>query len=76
MKKGITAVGEIVLSSEEEKVVFYKKTFKVTTQRMTGTIQYDETATGTLTDVPKDAFVAFIRTATNSRIGVIVLCTK
>ena len=73
VKKGITAVGEIVLSSEEEKVVFYKKTFKVTTQRMTGTIQYDETATGTLTDVPKDAFVAFIRTATNSRIGVMTI---
>lgn len=40
---------------------------------MTGTIQYRETATSTLTNVPKDAFVAFIRTKTNARIGVMTI---
>lgn len=73
VKKGITVVGDIVLSSDEEEVVFYKKTFKVTTTPMTGTIQYRETASNTLKNVPKDAFVAFIRTATNSRIGVMTI---
>ena len=40
---------------------------------MTGTIKYGETASSTLNNVPKDAFVAFIRTATNSRIGVMTI---
>ena len=75
IKKGITVVGDIVISSDESKVVFYKKTFKVTTKKMTGTIKYGETATSALTNVPKDAFVAFIRTATNSRIGVMTITT-
>lgn len=73
VKKGITVVGDIVLSTDESKVVFYKKTFKVTTKHMTGSIKYGETESSTLTDVPKDAFVAFIRTATNSRIGVMTI---
>lgn len=73
IKKGVTVVGDIVLSSDEEEVVFYKKIFKVTTTPMTGTIQYRETASSTLNNVPKDAFVAFIRTATNSRIGVMTI---
>lgn len=72
-KTGICTVGDIVISSNEEKVVFYKKTFHVTNQQMTGTIQYRETATSTLTNVPKDAFVAFIRTKTNARIGVMTI---
>lgn len=72
-KTGICTVGDIVISSNEDKVVFYKKTFHVTNQQMTGTIQYRETVTSTLTNVPKDAFVAFIRTKTNARIGVMTI---
>lgn len=71
VKKGITAVGEIVLSTDEEEIVFYKKTFKVTTKNMTGTIEYNDGTNNV--NVPKDAFVAFIHTATNSRIGVMTI---
>lgn len=73
VKRGITSGGEIVISSDENKVVFYQKKFKIKNQLMTGTIKYRETASSTLNNVPKDAFVAFIRTATNSRIGVMTI---
>lgn len=69
VKKSITVTGDIVVSSQEEEVVFHTKTFNVKTSPITGTIKYGSS----LTNVPKDAFVAFVRTATNSRIGVMTI---
>ena len=68
VKKTICSAGEITLSSQEEEVMFYKKTFKVSNELITGTIKF-KNGTNEV-DVPEDAFVAFIRTQTNSRIGV------
>ena len=65
----ITTTGEIKISSNEEKVVYYAKTFKVRNKAITGTIQYNDGAT--VRNVPKDAFVAFARTKDGVRIGSI-----
>ena len=63
----ITSAGEITLSSNEEKVVFYKKTFKVTNKTIDGTINYLQN--GVETPMPHDAFVAFARSKDGVRIG-------
>lgn len=73
VKKSITTTGNIVISSEEDKVVYYQKTFKVSTERMTGNIQFVDKTDSQTKPVPKDAFVAFIRTETNARIGVMTI---
>ncbi len=65
--KKITTAGEITLSSNEEKVVFYKKTFKVTNKTIDGTIHYN--AGGVNTPVKAGEFVAFARTKDGVRIG-------
>lgn len=63
----ITSAGEITISSNEEKVVFYKKTFKVTNKTIDGAINYE--LDGVSTPIPADAFVAFARTKDGVRIG-------
>lgn len=63
----ITSAGEITISSNEEKVVFYKKTFKVTNNTIDGTINYE--VNGVATPIPAGAFVAFARTKDGVRIG-------
>ena len=67
--KKVTAAGEITLSSNPEKVVYYEKTFKVSNKTIDGTIHFnDDTNTE---PVPADAFVAFARTKDGVRIGAI-----
>lgn len=69
--KSITNSGTITISADASKVIYHSKTFRVTNAPITGTINYidgNETKS-----VPKDAFVAFIRTATNARIGVMTI---
>ena len=68
--KAITNSGTITISADASKVIYHSKTFKITNAPITGTIKYND---GTEKNVPKDAFVAFIRTATNSRIGVMTI---
>lgn len=65
----VTAAGDIKISSNKEKVVFYDKVFRLRNKKITGTIQYNDG--GSLHDVPKDAFVAFARSKDNVRIGSI-----
>ena len=65
----ITAAGNIVISSDVEEVVFYEKTFRITNEAISGTIQYNDG--GVLKNVPRDAFVAFARTKDGVRIGSI-----
>lgn len=65
------SAGDIVISSDQEQVVFYSKTFSVTNSSITGTLQYNDN--GTLRDVPAEAFVAFERASNNSRIGSVTV---
>lgn len=70
-KTSITSKGNIVISSNKDKVVFWDKTFKVKTVHMTGTLKYRKN--GQDLNIPHDAFVAFVRMYTGARIGVVTL---
>lgn len=63
----IVSAGDIIISSNKEKVVFFDKTFKVSNTPISGTLKY-----GT-NDVPRSAFVSFERTRNNSRIGSVTV---
>ena len=74
-KKSITSKGDITITSNKDKVVFWDKTFQVKTQHMKGVLKYKK-ANGEELTVPDDAFVAFVRLRTNARIGVVTLNTN
>ena len=64
----VVSAGDIVISSDESRVVYYSKTFRVSNKSITGKLQY-RNADGMVQDIPKDAFVSFERTRNGSRIG-------
>lgn len=66
--------GDIVISSNQEKVVFDTETFSVTNAPISGTIQYR--AAEDLQDVPANGFVSFERTRNNSRIGSLTIVDR
>lgn len=70
--KSIVSAGDIVISSNEEKVVFYSKTFRVTNKSMGGNIYYEDES-GSLQPIPSSAFVAFERVSNSSRIGAVTV---
>jgi hypothetical protein len=74
-KKSITSKGDITITSNKDKVVFWDKTFEVKTEHMKGVLKYKK-ANGEELTVPDDAFVAFVRLRTNARIGVVTLNTS
>lgn len=63
--------GDIVISSNQEKVVFDTETFSVANAPISGTIQYR--AAEDPQDVPANGFVSFERTRNNSRIGSLTI---
>ena len=71
-KKSITSKGDISITSNKDKVVFWDKTFKVKTEHLKGILKYKDEK-GNVNYVPDDAFVAFVRLRTNARIGVVTL---
>jgi hypothetical protein len=68
-KTSITAGGDIVISTDKDKVVFWDKTFNVETEHIKGEIYYED-SNGVQHPVPHNAFVAFVRLRTGARIGV------
>ena len=70
-KTSITSKGDIVISSNKEKVVYWDKTFKVRTEHITGAIYYEKE--GTRHPIPHNDFVAFVRLRTGARIGVVTI---
>ena len=67
-KSSITAGGNIHISTDKDKVIFWDKTFNVETSHIMGEIYYrDEQGDH---PVPHNAFVAFVRLRTGARIGV------
>ena len=74
-KTSITSKGDISITSNKEKVVFWDKTFGVKTEHMMGQIYYEKN-NGVQYPVPHDAFVAFVRLKTGARIGVVTLTTE
>lgn len=65
----IVSAGEIVISSNKEKVVFFDKMFKVTNTPITGTLKYGASEL----NVPRSAFIPFERTRNGSRIGAVTV---
>ena len=70
-KKSITAGGDIVISSQTEKVVFWEKRFTVDTEHITGNIYYKKD--GVQYPILHNTFVAFVRERTGARIGVVTI---
>lgn len=66
--------GDIVISSDQEKVVFDTETFSVTNAPISGTIRYR--AAEVLQSVPANGFVSFERTRNNSRIGSLTIVDR
>ena len=84
VKGSIVADGEILITTdpveagvsgkeghETQIVNYYSKKFKVSSQKITGTIQ--KTENGEVSDLDADAFVSFALTRNNSRIGSLVV---
>lgn len=67
----VVSAGDIVISSNEEKVVYFSKSFNVANSPISGSLKYRD-ASGDL-NVPRNAFVSFERTRNNSRIGSITV---
>ena len=70
-KKGIVSAGEIVIRSDESKVVFYEKTFKIQNDSIVGKFAY-RSATG-VTEIPAGTFVPFEMLPTYNRIGTVTV---
>lgn len=66
--KDIVSVGDIILSSQEEEVVFYRKRFSMNNKSITGTIRFGADA-GSATAVPERSFVPMERIYDGTRIG-------
>lgn len=65
--RSIVSAGDIVISSNKEKVVFFDKTFTVSNTPISGTLKYAGA------NVPRNAFVSFERTRNGSRIGSVTV---
>ena len=71
LTKSIVSAGDIVISSDESKVVFYTKKFKVQNSSIEGTLQYRRKADGAIVAVPEGSFVPFEVEPTYNRIGTV-----
>ena len=69
--KSIVTAGEIVISSDESKVVFYQKKFRVQNSSMTGVLQYRKD--GNVINIPAGSFVPFEMEPTYNRIGTVAV---
>lgn len=70
-KSAITSKGDITITSDKGKVIYWDKRFHVDTKHLMGNLKYVKN--GQVKDIPHDAFVAFVRMRTGARIGVITL---
>lgn len=66
--KDIVSAGDIVISSQQEEVRFYTKTFRLINQSITGSIKFGNTVSSAQ-NVPVRSFVPMERTYDNTRIG-------
>ena len=69
--KSVVTAGEVTISSDEDKVVFYKKTFKIQNNSIMGKIAY-RSESG-VKEVPAGSFVPFEMLPTYNRIGTVTI---
>ena len=72
-KKAIVSNGEIVIRSDESKVVYYQKKFKLQNSSMTGVLQYRKSGESSAVNIPSGSFVPFEMLPTYNRIGTITI---
>ena len=72
LTSSIVSAGNIVISSNENKVVYFAKTFSVTNESIKGSLKYKD-ASGMEQSVPANAFVSFERVRNHSRIGSVAV---
>ena len=70
--KKIVSAGDITISSDEDKVVYYKKNFKVQNASITGKLQFRKDG-ATVTNIPAGSFVPFETTSSYNRIGTVAV---
>ena len=70
-KKGIVSTGDIVIRSDESKVVFYQKTFRIQNNSIVGKLAYRSTSG--VVEVPAGSFVPFEMLPTYNRIGTVTV---
>ena len=75
LTKDIVSAGEIRISSDISKVVYFEKVFKVHNSSLTGRLQYRSASTDQVTDIPEDSFVPFEVLPTYNRIGTTTIGT-
>ena len=71
--KGVVTAGDIIISSEESKVVYYQKKFKVQNNSITGKIVYRPKGSDTVINIPAGSFVPFEMLPTYNRIGTMTI---
>lgn len=71
-KTSITAGGDIHITTDKDRIVFWDKTFNVETEHIMGEIYYQD-SNGVQHPMPHNAFVAFVRLRTGARIGVVTI---
>ena len=69
--KGVVTAGEITISSDESKVMFYRKVFKIQNNSIVGKLAY-RTESG-IAEVPAGSFVPFEMLPTYNRIGTVTV---
>ena len=69
--KEIVSAGDIRISSEKEKVVYFDKTFRVQNSSISGRLRYNRH--GRIEDVPYESFVVLERIKTYNRIGTVTI---
>ena len=71
LPKNIVSLGEVKISADDSKVIFYEKTFRVNNSSITGRIMYDD-GTG-IKDVPANSFIPLEMLPTYNRIGTVTV---
>ena len=69
--KNIVTAGDITISSDESKVVFHKKTFRIQNNSIVGRLAYRSTS-GVM-EIPAGSFVPFEMLPTYNRIGTVTI---
>lgn len=72
--RNIVSAGDIVISSQQEEVRFYTKTFKLINKSIAGSIRYVP-AGGAAVNVPQRSFVPMERTYDGTRIGSMTIAS-
>ena len=74
--KSIVTAGDITISSDESKVVYYEKIFKLQNNSITGVLSYREKGTDNVLRVPEGSFVPFEMLPTYNRIGTVAVSSN